>query len=290
MTDLILAILAIGLLSSAAYYLGRRLGANPRAANYVALLAVTFTLLFATMIHGRLFLAEWLPFSNVIVLSNWLPLFAAFLAGILRSNTGIPAGRRVAWGLALMAAGWSTVAWHVFPQDLTGSDRYLNGTCLQSTPATCSACSAVTILGLHGIQTNEQEMARLCLTSGRGTTLLGIYRGLNLKTEGTHYRTRIRHISLDEVVRQRRFPLLVPLRQQFASTTQLFPAEQSVFAFLTKLLGPTDHCVVLLGFDEADQKIMMADPANFLVNPVRMSISDLRDVWLDEGFEIVRSF
>jgi hypothetical protein len=58
--------------------------------------------------------------------------------------------------------------------------------CLQTTPTTCSAAAAATILNTLGIRTSEQEMARLCLTRS-GTTWLGLYHGLATKLLGKGY-------------------------------------------------------------------------------------------------------
>mgnify|MGYP003325354154 CR=1 FL=1 len=58
--------------------------------------------------------------------------------------------------------------------------------CLQTNPNTCSAASSATILYTLGIQTTEQEMAKLCLTRN-GTTWLGLYHGLSSKLLGTKH-------------------------------------------------------------------------------------------------------
>ena len=58
---------------------------------------------------------------------------------------------------------------------------------MQSSPHTCSAASAATLLRFYGIRATEQEMAELCLTRS-GTTWLGLYHGLASKLLGSQYR------------------------------------------------------------------------------------------------------
>src|SRR5439155_26252660 len=61
-------------------------------------------------------------------------------------------------------------------------NRWRRDICLQTSHATSSPAAAATLLRSHGIDTTEEEMARLCLTNPDGTSLLGLYRGLRLKT------------------------------------------------------------------------------------------------------------
>jgi hypothetical protein len=48
-------------------------------------------------------------------------------------------------------------------------DRWTNGVCLQTTPSTCGAASAATLLRRFGRAATEQELARECFTYGSGT-------------------------------------------------------------------------------------------------------------------------
>jgi hypothetical protein len=72
--------------------------------------------------------------------------------------------------------------------------------CLQSTPDTCSAAAAATVLGAYGIETNEQEMAKLCLTK-RGTTWLGLYHGLSIKLGGRACQVQFFRTGADELAK-----------------------------------------------------------------------------------------
>jgi len=85
--------------------------------------------------------------------------------------------------LMLGAALWS-YAWYFapLPPGLAGTVDQ-TGYCRQTTDDSCSAAAAVMVLHAHSINATEREMAALCLTRDRhGTTPLGLYRGLALKS------------------------------------------------------------------------------------------------------------
>ena len=138
-------------------------------------------------------LSSVLPFSSIVILSNWFPLAAAFLAGITWTHGYGPQRRRAVFGAAVFAiAAWSTI------EPLIGAppaclDEWESKrgyeVCRQTSRFTCTAAAAATLLQLHGIPAQESEMARLCLTREhtrlQGTTWQGLYRGLKLKSQ-TH--------------------------------------------------------------------------------------------------------
>ncbi len=283
MLDLWVAVGILLILSTILFYVGSRFGSS----NALPIISTGFILVFATMLHGNLILVKILPVSNVIILGNWLPLGAALLAGILYSRPTTPRWRKTMLAFAILAAGWLTVIWFAFPERFSSLNRYRNGICLQSHPATCSACAAVTLLGYYGIESDEQEMAALCLTSGRGTHLLGIYRGLKLKTRGTAYEVRVVRCDYAELAQTGMTPMLIPVNMATAGQSP----ETSLANFrsrLLRVLGRTHHCVVLFGFNDAG-KPLIGDPANFLYGPAEWTDDELRQYWLGSGFQIVPS-
>ena len=149
-------------------------------------------------------LAPWLPWSNVVVLSNWFPFAAAFYAGITWTHGYGTSRRRIIFGgLLLLTSAWSVA------EPLVGSpprcdDRWIarGRVCLQTSPVTCTAAAAATLLGHHNIPAEESEMARLCLTRrGEGTTWQGLYRGLSLKTAGTDLEVEVLDCDLDQLMK-----------------------------------------------------------------------------------------
>ena len=286
--DIALAIAILLCASAILASAGSRFSRSRKSANVLALCAVVLTLAFAGLLHGRLVLARLIPLSNAIVLGNWLPLGAALLAGVVHGQPDVPKWRKGALMLALFAVGWLSVVWSISPHaPFQPLNCYANGVCIQSTPTTCSACSVVTLLGHYGIESSELEMAELCLTGGRGTNLLGIYRGLVKKTQTTPYQVRtIVQYSFEDLQRNELWPMLVPLRQSELGAVLPVGNQQSSSLWLQQLFGTTDHCVVIFGFTDYGT-VRIGDPSNFIYNPVETSVGDLRRDWLGDGFLLV---
>jgi hypothetical protein len=154
-------------------------------------------------------LAQWLPYSNLIVVGNWLPLFAAIMAGLVWNRMVLAPWRRTAVVGALLAAGVLAACWPLLGRTPRCTGRWDElGTCLQSTRFTCSPACAAMLLSKHGIAATEQEMAELCLTR-RGTSWQGLYRGLKLKTAGTGWDVEVCQGPADAVARECGGPMIL---------------------------------------------------------------------------------
>lgn len=199
MEDLRLAIGLIGFISIAVFSATFRLLKNRSKPflDVVAVLIVVLVGVYVQTVWGQLWIVKWIPLSSVIVLSNWFPpLLAALGATVwLRLEPATMARRLPIMVLMVAAAVYSVM--HFVPSEPpecgneweTGLGRYTDPVCRQTTPHTCSAAAAATILRTLGIESSEQEMARLCLTRS-GTTWLGLYHGLSTKLRGTDYRVQ----------------------------------------------------------------------------------------------------
>src|SRR6478672_11392906 len=101
--DLVWGIALVAALAAALFLataaLARRL--SPRVLTGLALLVVGALLLYIRTLWYDVRLASWLPFSNLIVLANWLPLFAAALAGVAWEKTHGCSWRRYGTAAAL---------------------------------------------------------------------------------------------------------------------------------------------------------------------------------------------
>jgi len=107
--------------------------------------------------------ARWMPVAGYALVERdvWLPailLFPASLAHLLPSRLR-PAATLpllIFLGLVLHAASWRLdVPTRPLPS------RFSEGVCLQTTGYTCAAASAATLLHAMGIESSEDEMARL---------------------------------------------------------------------------------------------------------------------------------
>ena len=154
-------------------------------------------------------LAEWLPFANLIVVGNWLPLFSAGLAGLVWGRMANAPVRRLIVAGALGMAGTLAAVYPLLGVTPECGNRWDKlGTCLQTTKHTCSAACAAMLLKKHGIDASEQEMANLCLTR-RGTSWQGLFRGLKLKTAGTNWDVEVCQGPVDVVARNYGGPMIL---------------------------------------------------------------------------------
>lgn len=76
-------------------------------------------------------------------------------------------------------------AWALLPlglPDRFGDDRTASAGrhCRQSTLYTCGPTACLIALGYFQVQVSERRMATACLTTNRGTTMVGAYRGLRV--------------------------------------------------------------------------------------------------------------
>lgn len=190
MHDLRLAVGLIGFLSIAIFSATFRLLRNrsKRFLDFTAAVILLLIFAYVYLVWGQLWIVEWIPLPSVIVLANWFPIFLGALAAVVWLRLG-PAGvwRKLPILILIVAAAGYSVMYYLPTRPPQCEDEWARPVppmtwpvCLQTTPYTCSAAAAATILNTLGVQTSEQEMARYCLTRS-GTTWLGLYHGLATK-------------------------------------------------------------------------------------------------------------
>jgi hypothetical protein len=243
----------------------------------VALLA-TFLVFWQSPRMATLF-----PVSNLIVVSNWLPILASAVAALLWTDKETTLWRRHALAAtALVLGGWTAI------NPLMGSTPHCTdrrgpyGDSQQSTEFTCSAASAATFLRAHGIEATEQEMADLCLTR-RGTSWMGIYRGLKLKTEGTPWKVELisdRSLAMESVGRR---PILANMG---LTRTQALIGNSVVDRQENGWIPGVDHTVVLLGRGPADT-FQVADPTPGIDREIWRP-EMFNALWRGVGFQLVQ--
>jgi hypothetical protein len=278
MADLWTALAVMGTASVLLFVAGVRLGRrlSPRAVGIFATAVCAFVVVFVFLLDDHLLLARLLPFSGLIVLGDWLPPAVALLAGAAWAR--VPGQR---WRKAVLVAPFVALCGLRTFGRLAGEpppldDRWKGGVCRQTSQATCSPAAAATLLRAHGIEATEAEMARLCLTGREGTTMLGLYRGLVLKTRGTPWRVEVFHGNLEALRPGGATPAILSVRLDRGATDDRYER-------LWGWAPGVNHTVVLLGF-RADGKTDIGDPA---VGLEHWREEDVRILWHGDGIRLL---
>lgn len=189
MSDLSIAILIIGCLCFLTFRGGSRVCRyrSGSARFFAYAFAVLLLPLYFAFVWDRPILAQLIPSSGLIVLGNWLPLWACFFLGSYMSTESVSLlRRRLLCTLTVLLVTYSLAAPRMGTAPDCSDQDPAQELIYQTTPYTCSAACAASILRLHGIEASEGEMAHLCLTR-KGTHWMGLFRGLKLKTRGTDW-------------------------------------------------------------------------------------------------------
>jgi hypothetical protein len=282
MTDLYLGLLIMVALTVAVFH-GVSIMSKRLAPGQQTLLAgsiVGVIVLYAGAVYQNTALVQWLPVSGLIVVGNWFPFFLVSLAAVVMQTTAIAWLRRC--GLVAALVGFSSYA---LLAPLLGrppqcGDRWSpTGDCVQTTDFTCSAASAATLLRAHGIAANEQEMAELCLTR-KGTSWLGLYRGLKLKTADTPWDVEIVRCSLADLQARTDRPMIIEVGLD--SSDHVDSAFRDEFGWQPGI----NHSVVLLGFTP-DAAARIIDPMP-LIGRESWNSATFELLWRGYGIRLVR--
>lgn len=296
--------------------IARRL--SPRLLDLAAVGVMALIALYLNSVWGKLWIVKYIPLPSVIVLSNWFPLLLAALGGVMwvrldpnsddstidedepRANESsqpdarnVEASALAAWAnvrritaaIVLTLGGIYSVM-HFIPRSPPecGNEWFdprppaVWPVCHQTTPDTCSAAACATILFTLGIESTEQEMARLCLTRS-GTTWLGMYHGLSTKLLYTDFHTEFFEGDIDrltEVTADHPALLCCLLDPDIA---EVIPE----FEIYDGWKPGTAHTVVYFGMHNGFHVI--GDPS---VGYEAWSDVYLNTLWTGEGLRIVR--
>lgn len=282
MSDLMLAMLVLVVLSVATFFLVWRATDRRGRATCHLLAILTLALMgaYIVFVWDQLWLVRWIPVSSLVVASNWFPILTSILAALVWRRTEGHPWRRTLDVTALFAAAALSVAAPLWGRAPECGDRWLDHTiCLQTTDSTCSPACAATLLKSYGIAATEQEMAELCLTR-RGTTWMGLYRGLKCKTRGTAWDVEVVDCSLEDL---RRMSTTSPVILRVG-----LERETTVNVDFQRELGwrpGLSHSVVLLKFGPAGVA-EVADPSPE-IGREQWPIEELRTLWRGQAIRLV---
>lgn len=286
--------LAVSLALSVMLFLTARAVGKRLSSRLSTLLVCALLLLIIVYIRdiwNTRWIASLLPFSNLIVLGNWLPQATAILSGLSWHVLPSQAYRRPVYaGLLLLLSLYAQChpLWGNVPEC---RDEWSQDVCLQTTEQTCSPAAAATLLRAYGIDTTEQEMARLCLTrapvqmlggvfshSG-GTYWQGLYRGLVLKTEASSWRVEaFGEITLGELHQiLDDGPAILTVGLPITLRHSLYEEEWG-------WVPGVSHSAVVFRV-EPGQQLRMGEPSFGAEN---WTEADLLTLWKGEGIRLVR--
>ncbi|MHC4156810.1 MAG: cysteine peptidase family C39 domain-containing protein [Planctomycetota bacterium] len=233
---------------------------------------------FSLLLLDSCRLLALLPFQAAIIYANFLLPLSAILAAVLW-RTRTPAWRRLLliFLCILLASRFAFGA--ITVQTPECIDSWDGSVCLQSSHSTCSAAAAATLLACHGIDTNEEEMARLCLTGKHGTYLHGLYRGLHIKTHRALLRVAVRSTDLAHLKSDVDLPVILNVRL----TRKVARRDLRYARDWNWQIGVT-HTVVLFGFTD-DERVDIGEPG---VGREFWHVQALRDLWHGEYICIER--
>ena len=244
----------------------------------LATLTVALTFGYGRVIRDRIVFAKVLPFSNLVVLGNLFPIFSGLLAGLAWGLIPGKAWRKCITIVPLiMIALHVSYSWLFLPVPSTHDD-WKGDVCLQTSDYSCSAASAATLLKHHGINASETEMVEKCLTSDRGTTLWGLYRGLKLKTNSTSFYVDVFSGDEDYLASLNGEPVILIVRLD--KDAGLDPRYEDDWQWQPGV----SHAVVFYNFAE-DDLVWMGDPSFGREQWNRQAI---RDLWYGYGIRLAK--
>ncbi len=267
----------------------------------LAILTVLAIGIYARWIWDDTVMGRLLPFSNLIIVSNWFPLATGILAALVwrRIEGGRQSRPRQIFATAILgiSATYSLVRPLMGDVPVCGTS-WEGDLCLQTSHATCSAAAGCTLLQYYDVFASEQEMATLCLTREShahdaddvrrnllqqalqvrsGTTWKGLFRGLMLQATPIGYRVEVFDTNYDHLRETFQAPCILQceLRPTYDELMEKFEAQGWV--------PSQPHSLVLWNFNE-DGTAIIADPfAGLEVWPR----TQLETLWHGQTFRLV---
>ncbi|GAB5444760.1 MAG: hypothetical protein Fues2KO_51090 [Fuerstiella sp.] len=252
MMDLTAAIVIMVSISVLAFTLGLQTGNDSRRRRILAqIISVMLMVGYCMFLWNRPVLTRLLPGSDLVIVGNWLPLWGSFFLGFCLASRSIPRWRKTALFFPAVAFCFYSIVAPVLGQP-PRCEAAVGGKLLQhqTTPYTCSAACAASLLRLHNIAATEEELARLSLTR-EGTHWMGLYRGLNMKVQGTGWQVVVEPFDPGRLDQLPFSPSILALRMDVSQF------EEGVDHGFRDDCG---HSVVYLGRPAAD-RIAVFDPS-----------------------------
>ncbi len=262
MSDIWIAIAVMACVAAGAGLLAARYLYTEKGQVVMLLLALSIAgaFFFVLFLAGQLFWARLVPNSAAIIYTNLAAVFAGLGAGWGWRLPNTPAWRRAMIATGLGVVSLAAIVWPLLSMALRpppqGGDDWLGPVAMQSSWATCSPAAAATLLNAEGMRVSERDMVPLCLTDYDGTPTLGLYRGVKIIASRNNRRVEIVDRSLDKLLRDNDWPVLMAVRLPRGVDDPRFESEWG-------WIPGMGHSVVALG-RRPDGSLIIADPATGL--------------------------
>ena len=235
-----------------------------------ASLVIAAIIVFSLWLIDSRWILQILPLQAAIIYGNFLIPLSAMAAAVLWEMRRKSAWRRIIFmvPLVILAYGYSLV--QMLAPTPPAGDKWSQGVYLQTRQSSCAAAAAATLLAYHGIGSSEREMARLCLTSDRGTFLHGLYRGLCIKIKNQPLSVVVRGGNFDDLLSEANLPVLVYVKLT-PEIDQKDPRYARDWGWIVGVI----HTVVLFDFTN-DGRAMIGDPG---VGREFWDVQVIKDLW-----------
>ncbi|MEM7473426.1 MAG: hypothetical protein AAF483_00395 [Planctomycetota bacterium] len=295
--DLAIAAFCLAFGAAVAFRLGECFSLrNPRLGQVTIAAALLLAIWMSWTKTYSLLWAEYLPHGSVLLFANTFLLLAIFAGGLFFGLDDISIRRRqfftcVFTLTATLGIGVVLLRPWIQPLHLADEGKWKDEVCLQTHEASCAPAAAATLLGLHGVDANEREMAALCLSSKNGTYSLAAFRGIQVESQNAGLGTRALVCEpslIDSVGIDARLPMLALVNYQdqlkFArggSSKNVYGSRSQTRSRLPQ--SEDRHAVVLLKRLPQGQ-FLVADPS---VGKVIWAEDYFRNIWVGEGIYLV---
>ncbi|QDV46655.1 Peptidase C39 family protein [Stieleria neptunia] len=275
------------------WFVASRMKRQSRLSSVVLCVSVFSAAGYVYFLNGMLTWARFVPLTAAIVWTNFAPIFLCVASAAALAIPNRPLWRR--GGLSLVLGVFATaMLLQPIVQPVIRPVRHSRNTvwlghdvCQQSGSVTCSPAAAATLLKANGIDAEEHQLVRWCLTDALGTTSLGLWRGLRLATAKTDLEPEVMDVTLEDLLsREQRddlFPCLILVGFPRFGTV----ASPEIESRYIKDYGwPRGfrHSVVLYGPAE-DGGVEVGDPS---IGRERWAKQDLEILWRGEAVRLVR--
>ncbi|MEO1616876.1 MAG: hypothetical protein AAFV88_13555 [Planctomycetota bacterium] len=280
--DLWIATVFITAIAMLAFLAGRQLSQTVYQTRSLLLAeCLIFSLVFAFGLSNRLLWINVIPTPAVICWSNWMPVFLGLVTGLASKSHAM--GRRtrplIVGSLATVGVCFLLLPLsrpHLFPIETASVSAWEEGVCLQSHEASCGPAAVATLLYQADLSHSfgnqrlvppeviqqrlahaEQHLAAACLTSDKGTSTLGLVRGLRLATAGTNQEVRVADTNPTRWITKQQLPNLAVVQFRDSPNTT-----NDRLGTVRRLMGSGGeaHAVVVVG-RESSGLWKIGDPA-----------------------------